>query len=183
MSSNKPSSVAGRRSLVLTGFMGTGKTSVGKVIAQELTREFVDIDAVIEMCEGKTVREIFATSGELYFRVREVELCTELGKRKNLVIATGGGALVDARNRAAFANAFVVCLDASMDEIIARIGGVTNRPMIAGDARQRIETLLRERQPAYAQIQQHIDTTNKTVEQVAAQVITLFQQDEHESGN
>ncbi|MCX7840401.1 MAG: hypothetical protein N2559_13260, partial [Anaerolineae bacterium] len=163
-----------RRSLVLTGFMGTGKTSVGRVVARKLGREFIDLDALIETRAGKSISEIFATHGEAYFRSLETQLCAELGTRENVVIATGGGALVNPQNRAAFANAFVVCLDASLDEIIARVGNATNRPMLAGDARQRIETLMRERAPAYAQIQTHVDTTRKSVEQVADEIVAML---------
>ncbi len=164
-----------RRSLVLTGFMGTGKTSAGRMVAQKLGREFIDLDALIETRTGKTIREIFATEGEAYFRRLEAELCAELGARENLVIATGGGAFVNPQNRAAFAKAFVVCLDASVGEIIARIGNATDRPLLAGDAPQRIETLLRERADAYARITCHVDTTGKSVEQVADEIIAVME--------
>jgi shikimate kinase/3-dehydroquinate synthase len=163
------------RSIVLTGFMGTGKTSVGRRVAQKLGREFIDLDTLIETRTGKTICEIFATEGEAYFRRLEAHVCAELGARENLVIATGGGALVSSQNRAAFATAFVICLDASVDEIIARIGNATDRPMLAGDARQRIETLMRKRADAYAQIQTHVDTTHKSVEQVADEIIAMME--------
>src|SRR5919201_3601218 len=107
--------------LVLTGFMGTGKTSVGCALARVLQREFVDMDEVIAAREGAPISEIFARRGEEYFRRRERELCMELAARENLVIATGGGALVDAANRAQFAHANIICLDASLDEILQRL--------------------------------------------------------------
>jgi shikimate kinase len=105
------------KSLVLTGFMGTGKTVIGQIVAQRLGREFVDMDSMIETREGNSIRKIFQTRGEEYFRTREAQLCVELASRENLVIATGGGALIDPSNRERFRNAFVVCLDASTDEI------------------------------------------------------------------
>lgn len=152
--------------------MGTGKTSVGQIVAEKLGREFVDMDAAIESRESKSVREIFETNGEAHFRARENELCAELAVEKNLVIATGGGALVNSQNRAAFANAFVVCLDANVDTILARLNGSDERPLLAGDdLRARIEALMNERRAAYAQIQNHIDTTDKSAEQLAGEII------------
>lgn len=164
-----------RRSLVITGFMGTGKTSAGRVVAQKLAREFVDMDEVLAAREGKTAPEIFESSGEEYFRARESELCAELGARDNLVIATGGGALVNSRNREVFANAFIICLDASFDAILARLNGVQDRPLLAqGNLRQRVEGLLKARQDAYAHIGRHLDTTDKSVDQVAAEILEIF---------
>jgi shikimate kinase len=175
MTNDTPSFVLRPSSLVLTGFMGTGKTSVGKIIAKNLGREFIDMDAVIEAREGTSINKIFETRGEAYFRRLESELCKELGARENLVIATGGGALVSAQNRSAFSQTIIVCLDASVDEIIARVGKAKDRPMIAGDAQRRILELLETRRAAYAQIEKHVDTTGKSVEQVAKDVMKLWQ--------
>ncbi len=168
--------VNGRASLVITGFMGTGKTSVGKIVAAKLKREFVDMDAVIQAREGSSIRAIFEARGEAYFRAREAELCTELGSRENLVIATGGGALLNPGNRAAFADARVVCLDATAETILARLSGATDRPLLASaDSRRRVDELLLARRDAYAQLKFHIDTTEKTIEQVAEEIIELIQ--------
>ena len=170
--------------IVLTGFMGAGKTTAGRVVAERLGREFVDIDTVVEARLAQTVTEIFETRGEAYFRAREADLCAELAVRENLVIATGGGALVDARNsarnRAAFAGAFVVCLDAALDELVARLAlRAQDRPLLAGgELRERVAALMRARSAAYAQIQLHLDTTAKTVQQVADQILALFQEQE-----
>jgi len=169
------------RSIVLTGFMGTGKTAVGRAVAERLGREFVDMDAVIETREGQSVRAIFETRGEACFRAIESALCAELGAREGLVIATGGGALINPGNRACFADALIVCLDATVDEILARVGHMRDRPLLAGDPRERIEALLAARQKAYAEIPLHVDTTGHSVQQVAEQVIALYeaQQREH----
>ncbi len=165
-----------QRSLVLTGFMGTGKTSVGRIVAARLAREFVDIDAVIQAREGQTISAIFQTRGEAYFRAREAALVAELAGRDGLVIATGGGTLIAPGNRAAFADAFVVCLDASAEEIVRRLAGMSDRPLLAqGEMHERVVALLQARHEAYAQIQMHVDTTGKTIEQVADEVIALFQ--------
>ena len=158
--------------IVITGFMGTGKTSAGKIVAEKLGREFVDMDAVIEARAGMTVREIFLTQGENYFRARENELCAKLATRANVVIATGGGALVNPQNRAAFANALVVCLDANVDTILARLNGSDERPLLAGDdLRARVNALMDDRRDAYAQIENHIDTTGKSADAIADEII------------
>lgn len=164
------------KSIVLTGFMGTGKTWVGKMVAEKLGRQFVDTDAMIETRERQSVREIFETRGEDYFRSLEIELCMVLARKENLVIATGGGTLTSRDNRAAFTNAFVVCLDATPDAILGRINHTEHRPLLSSaPPRQRIEELLNARQPSYAQIKWHIDTTSKSIAQVADQVIQLAQ--------
>jgi 3-dehydroquinate synthase len=161
--------------LVLTGFMGTGKTSVGQVVAEKLGREFVDMDVVIEANVGMPITKIFETRGELYFRALEAELCARLAARDNVVIATGGGALVSPQNRARFTDAFVVCLDATPDEIYSRLSRANNRPLLATPKpRQRIVELLDARRDAYAQIEWHLDTTDKTIEQVAEEIVTLL---------
>jgi len=162
--------------LVLTGFMGVGKTSVGKILAQKLGREFIDMDAVIESREGMAIRDVFSSRGETYFRQIESAVCVELAARENVVIATGGGALVSAQNRAAFANALVICLDANLDAILARIGNATDRPMLAGDERRaRIQALIALRQPAYAQIEMHVDTTDKAPEKIADEIMAVME--------
>lgn len=161
--------------LVITGFMGAGKTAVGRLVAQRLGREFVDTDALIQAREGQSVRAIFEARGEEYFRELERQVCRELATRANVVIATGGGTLVDARNRAAFERAFVVCLDATAEALLARLNGALARPLLtSGAPRQRIDDLLGARAPAYAQIEQHVDTTALTVEQVAEKIIGLW---------
>ncbi len=162
-------------SLVLTGFMGAGKTSVGQVVAQKLGRDFVDIDAVIEEEEGMPISKIFETRGEAYFRAREAEWCARLARRDRLVIATGGGALVNPSNRAQFKDAFVVCLDATPDEIYNRLKGQANRPLLASPSpQQRIVELMSARRDAYAQIEWHLDTTGKSIDQVADEIVGLL---------
>ena len=162
--------------LVLTGFMGTGKTTVGQTVAEKLGREFVDMDVVIEAKEGMPITKIFETRGEAYFRALEANLCAHLAGRDNAVIATGGGALVNPNNRAQFTDAFVVCLDATPDEIFDRLSGTQNRPLLSTPKpRQRIVELLDARRDAYAQIEWHLDTTGKTIEQVAAEIVGLLQ--------
>lgn len=164
--------------IILTGFMGTGKTAVGQVVAERLGRWFVDMDAVIERRAGKPIRAIFAQDGEAAFRQMEAALCRELAGERSLVIATGGGALVPEGNRLALAESgLLICLDASADAILARLGEAAERPLLAGpDRRARIAALLAERAAAYAAIAHHIDTDGLLVERVADRVIHLARQ-------
>ncbi len=163
------------KSIVITGFMGPGKTSVGRAVADRLGYEFVDMDAVIETRAGKPIARIFAEDGEPAFRRMEAALCEELGARKGLVIATGGGALVNPANRVRMmASGAVVCLTCSVEEILRRVDGNADRPLLAvADRRAQIERLIETRREAYAAIPWQIDTTAFTIEEVADQVIEL----------
>ncbi|MDL1897482.1 3-dehydroquinate synthase [Anaerolineae bacterium CFX7] len=156
-----------RQNIVLTGFMGTGKTSVGRALAQILDRAFVDMDTWLAEREGMSIAQLFAEKGEAFFRAQESALCRELAAGENLVIATGGGALVNETNRNVFANAHVICLDASVDEILRRLDGNDERPLLQGDKRAQIEKLLNARRDAYAQIPLHLETDGQTPEQIA----------------
>jgi shikimate kinase len=145
-----------RRNVVLTGFMGTGKTTVGRLLAARLGYEFVDTDAVIEQRHGP-VPAIFAEHGERAFRAIERQVAAELGDRDGLVISTGGRMLLDPANEHALsAHGEVFCLTASVDEIWRRVSHSTDdRPLLAGpDPRQRIVELLAERRAGYARFPQ-----------------------------
>jgi shikimate kinase/3-dehydroquinate synthase len=161
--------------LVLTGFMGTGKTSVGRAVAERLGHEFVDMDAVIEARAGKPIASIFAQDGEPAFRQMETALCDELSARDGLVIATGGGALVNPANRARMmASGAVVCLTCGVDEILRRVDGNADRPLLAvANRRAQIERLLQSRREAYAAIPWQIDTTTLSIEAVTDRVIEI----------
>jgi len=162
------------RNLILTGFMGAGKTAVGRELARRLGRSFVDMDAEIETRAGKPVARIFAELGEAAFRHMEAALCQELSERRGLVVATGGGALADPANRARMATSgTVVCLTCAVDEILRRVSG-EQRPLLAvNDPRAEIERLLAARRAAYAAIPWQVDTTGLPVAAVAQQVIAL----------
>ena len=186
--------------IILTGFMGTGKTTVGQIVAQRLNRPFVDMDAEIERRMGKAISRIFAEDGETAFRHIEAALCQYLGAGDNHVIATGGGALVNPANRAAMQpSGVLICLDATPEEIMRRVGrkgasrraltsrqrrapasrqGVSRhaptRPLLdVADPTARITELLAARYDAYAAIPWHINTTGRDVDAVAAQILTL----------
>jgi shikimate kinase len=166
-----------KRNIILTGFMATGKTTVGKRLAVQLGYRFVDTDRLIEARSGMTVPEIFERRGEAAFRALEAEVARELGARRGLVIATGGRLMLDAANAAALGReGLVFCLAASAEEISARVAadpGVA-RPMLAGpDPMARLLALMREREGGYRQFAQ-IDTSGKTPAQVVAELLTII---------
>jgi shikimate kinase/3-dehydroquinate synthase len=160
--------------LILTGFMGTGKTLVGREVARRLGRRFVDMDAEIEARAGKSVYHIFAQDGEEAFRRMEAALCKELSAQMGLVIATGGGVMVDPANRAVMMRGgSIVCLTCDGDEILRRVSeGDEDRPLLqVADPRAEIERLLAARHAAYAAIPWQVDTTALSPDEVADRVI------------
>jgi len=164
------------RNIVIIGFMGTGKSKVGLEVARRLGREFVDMDTLIEERVGMTIPEMFARRGEGFFRQQERQLCQELAKRRGLVIATGGGALIPEENRQTLGTSgLLVCLTCDVSGILRRLAQAEDRPLLDGaDRRERIETLLAQRREAYSRIAHQIDTTGLTVEEVAERVIELL---------
>ena len=179
---NNTSSHPSRRNLILAGFMGAGKTTVGKLCAQALGWTFLDTDVEIEQREGKTIPQLFAQHGEAYFRARETELAREIAGRKNLVVATGGGMIMNAENRAVLLQAGVcVALMATPEEVMKRLGpeAAARRPMLqGGKPEERIAQLLKERAPAYAELHYHINTNAMTPERIAQHVTQLFESEQ-----
>ena len=157
--------------IVITGFMGTGKTTVGQILAHKLNREFVDMDALIEERARMTIPQIFARQGEDAFRAMERRLVYELALRNGLVIATGGGALVDEAMRETMVQSgLVVCLNASKADIRERLAENANRPLAGG-----WESLFDQRQGAYARMPYQIMTTGKRPEEIAGEIAALDQ--------
>ncbi|MCX7706496.1 MAG: 3-dehydroquinate synthase [Anaerolineae bacterium] len=161
--------------IILTGFMGTGKTSIGRYVARQMGRPFVDLDDVIAKRAGKPIPRIFAEDGEPAFRALEAAICAELREPSGLVVATGGGAVVNAANREALAaGGIVICLDADPQVILARVGNGSDRPMLAGEDRlARIKALLAQRATAYAAIPHHLDTTHLSIPAAAERVMGI----------
>lgn len=161
--------------IVITGFMGTGKTTVGEIVANKLNRKFVDMDQVIEQRTGLTIPRIFRGYSERFFRAMEQGLAHELATQSGLVISTGGGALVGEELREMMGQyGTLICLNASKDDIVTRLKQTDDRPL-AGDW----ERLYDERRDAYAQISHQVDTSGKTPEQIAYEIIALTEQPIH----
>ena len=165
------------QNITLTGFMGTGKSTIGELLARRLGRQFVDMDALIEQREGRPIPQIFTDSGEPHFRQLEADLCRELAGQQNLVIATGGGALIPAENlRVMAAGGPVVCLDCEPQELWRRIGQSEDRPMLAdndADRFSRLQALLAQRSPAYARIEYHLDVTHLSPLEAVEQLVKI----------
>jgi len=161
------------RNIVLVGFMGTGKSTVAAVLAQQLDWKRVDLDTSIEEAEGATIPQLFADQGEPYFRKAETEaLRRELEGRSGQVVATGGGAVLAEENRdIMLANGLVVALTADVETIVSRVQNDPNRPLLRGNAGKSVPELLERRRHAYDFAHVKIDTTNKTVEQIAAEIV------------
>ncbi|MAT05145.1 MAG: shikimate kinase [Acidimicrobiaceae bacterium] len=167
-----------RPSVVLTGFMGTGKTTVGRVLADRLGYEFVDTDAIIVDRHGP-IPTIFADHGEDHFRALERDLAAELAERDGIVVSTGGRMLVDPVNAEVFERRhLVVALSATPDTIYERVGGeraATSRPLLAGgDVRTRIAELLDERAGPYGRFRQ-VATDDRTPDEIAAEIAELVE--------
>lgn len=162
------------QNIILVGFMGTGKSAVGRLLAQRLNRVFLDLDRKIEKEAGHSIAEIFAKEGEAGFREREARAVREAVELKDHVIATGGGVMLREENiRLLKKCGRLICLTASPDAILQRTMATgPSRPLLAGhDPRARVEQLLKLRAPFYAQADRTIDTSEKSVEQVAEEIL------------
>jgi shikimate kinase len=143
----------GSRCIVLIGLMGAGKTAVGRRLANRLGLAFVDTDSEIELAAGQTVSEIFAEHGEPYFRQGEAKVVARLLQGDPKVLATGGGAYMDAGTRATIkANGVSIWLKAELPVLLHRVRRRDNRPLLtAGDPETVIRNLMQERYPVYAE--------------------------------
>lgn len=167
-----------RTNIILTGFMGCGKTTVGRLLARHLKYSFVDTDQLIEGRCGMSVQQLFATEGEAAFRRLEKEVSRELGAGEGQVIATGGGLMVNPENAQALeSNGVVFCLTAPPEMILQRVSksGQEVRPLLAApDPLARILELVREREKAYARFTQ-IATAEKDPHEVIKDILARLQ--------
>lgn len=139
-----------RRNIALIGFMGTGKSTVGAALAGKLGLRHIDTDHAVQERAGLSIPQIFETRGERHFRELEKQIIRELLAQDGLVISTGGGSVLDRDNCALMKeNAFVVRLAASKETIVRRISRDNGRPLVAGQAEQRVAELLEQRKHAY----------------------------------
>ena len=162
--------------IALIGFMAVGKSAVGRNLAKRLGRRFVDLDRMIEKRAGFKVREIFELKGEPYFRELEKQTLAELLQQGDHVIATGGGVVMDEENlRLLREKTLLVCLTASTDTILARVGNGNKRPLLKGsNQRERVEDLLKLRADKYAQAHVTVDTSELTLEQVVNRIVAAM---------
>jgi shikimate kinase len=164
------------RNIALIGFMGTGKSSVGRMVADQLHFTFVDTDELIESRAGKSISAIFSEDGETAFRKTEEAVVAELGSRKRTVISTGGGvAAAPANLNSLREHALVVCLWASPEKIWERVRGQSHRPLLReADPLAKIRQLLAVREPFYKQADVLLNTEVRPAREVAQQVLHQF---------
>jgi len=171
-----------KTSVALIGFMGAGKTVAGKALATRLNKEFVEIDALIEQQAGKSIPEIFQQDGEIAFRELEIKVTKDVARRKHLIIACGGGIVLNHINIDRLKKeAVIVYLTASPQVILERVSGASGqRPLLdVADPEVKIRELLEFRQPFYeraADIQ--IDTSKLTIDEVTKQIINKLKDNE-----
>ena len=162
--------------IALIGFMGTGKSSVGHLVAESLHFDYLDTDDLIQSRTKRAITDIFAADGEPAFRQLEAGLVRELADRKKTVIATGGGLPTNPDNLAALkSHALVVCLWASPEKIWERVKNQTHRPLLHNpDPQKKIRELLAAREPFYRQADVLLNTELRSVREVAQQVVHQF---------
>lgn len=162
----------------LIGFMGSGKTTIGRKVAKRLSLPFYDLDQVIEEEEGKSIREIFFTLGEPYFRQKEAEVLASLLKMKApMVLSTGGGIVLQEQNRTLLkSNSFVVCTTANRGVLLRRLHKKSkNRPLLQGDLEERVDQLLNERAHLYQFAHYTIATDQYSIDECARNIIKAYQ--------
>lgn len=164
------------RNIALIGFMGTGKSSVGRLLAHLLHFQFVDTDDLIEARAGKRITEIFAEDGEPAFRELERQVVAELSALKEAVIATGGGLGANPDHVASLkSHALVACLWATPETIYERVRHHTHRPLLQGaEPMARIKDLLGQREPFYRQADVLVNTGLRPMKEVAQQILHEF---------
>jgi len=170
--------------LALIGFMGTGKSSVGRLVASTLHFTYLDTDDVIEARAGATIADIFKHQGEATFRTMENRIVEELRRRDKTVISTGGGLPVNEQNMASLkTHALTICLWASPEKILQRVRDQTHRPLLnEPDPLGRIRQLLAEREKFYRQADVLLNTEFRSLREVAQQVINQFRMATRQDG-
>ena len=163
--------------IVLVGFMGTGKSAVGRVIAQKLEFHFIDTDDVIEQTSKAKISDIFAEHGEDYFRDLESQAVKSVALMKNQVVATGGGVVLRSSNIDLLRTGGpIFCLNATPKAIWERVRSSRSRPLLRGaEPLKKIETLLDKRAPYYALADHQIETTGVSVDRVADEIISYIE--------
>ena len=172
------------RGVVLVGFMGSGKSSVGRELSRRFGAPFVDMDERIESAAGSPIRDLFAREGEPAFREREKAALRDALSVKGCVIATGGGAFSEEENRVLLRSyAPVVYLEAAVETILERLAGDLGRPLLRGGGREEVvRELLSRRVPGYRTADVTVRTDGRTVEEVAGQVADWIDRTEGRAG-
>jgi shikimate kinase len=166
-------SVTEKRNIILCGFMATGKSSVGKTLAAMVHYGFLDLDTLIEADAGISIPEIFASQGEAAFRSLESRMVDRVSANSGVVIAAGGGTIVNPQNLEKLKRSgVVITLTADIPTILRRIGSGEDRPMLwEGNRLERIRALLEQRAEAYAKADISLDTSLLSIDEVAQKLV------------
>lgn len=165
-----------KKNLVLTGFMGAGKSTIGRAVAERLGLRFIDTDEEIEKRAGMRISEIFQRHGEAYFRELERQVVKEVSELEDCVIVTGGGVVLNQENISNLRRkGVVVYLHAEPEVLYRRLRGDTSRPLLrVAQPLKKIRELLRQRSPYYANHDYSVDTSKLSVEEVVEEVVRIY---------
>lgn len=167
--------------IILIGFMGSGKSSIGPLLAEALNLDYVDTDGFIEEEEGRSIPEIFSTFGESYFRSKESEALERILKGNACVVSTGGGIILDSRNVCLMREfGKIIYLKADVDTLYERVKNSTNRPLIQGDnAYRRFRDLFNTRQSIYENAADYVvDTSRLAMDEVVREALKVIWSEE-----
>jgi shikimate kinase len=162
------------KSIILTGFMGAGKSSVARSLAAKLGWVESDLDEEIEKLEGRSISAIFETDGESYFRSVETKTLQAMLENNKMVLATGGGVLTQRQNRELLSGEFVVNLRVDPSEALKRIDADSDKRPLARGSIKELEELYTSRIGFYDSVEQQVDTKEKTPEEVAEEILSLM---------
>lgn len=165
-----------KKNIVLCGFMGSGKSTIGKILSEKLGMRLIDTDSYIESKEGMTVSEIFAKYGEEYFRNAELEACRQLSSLQGCIISTGGGTLLRETNVAEIKKGGkVYFLDISPDTVLTRLRHDTTRPLLQREDKEKaVNDLMKQRMPLYKKAADHIINAEESPRKVCAKIIEIY---------
>lgn len=163
------------RNIILIGMMGTGKSTAGHLIAQQLNYTFVDLDSEIEKAAGKSIPAMFESEGEPFFRNAEAAVLERVLGQQKVVIATGGGAVLRKENCELMSNrGWVAALTANEAAIVERVRGDIGRPLLAGNLEERVRKIMNERKDCYQFADVTVDTTGKSAHEVALDILIHY---------
>jgi len=170
------------RNIILIGPMGAGKTTIGRQLAKRLSKDFYDSDHEIEKYTGADISLIFEIEGEEGFRKRESQVLEELVSNKNIVLSTGGGAILDAENRKLLSdNGIIIYLKSTAEKLYKRIANDKSRPLLQTDDRlNKIKGILDEREPIYLSLADEvIEAKEQSIKQITQKIIDFIKQNEN----
>lgn len=168
-----------KTNIALIGFMGTGKSTIAKLVAEKLDKEYIEMDDVIVELAGKSIPAIFEDEGEIVFREYEIQTCKKLSKNKNTVISCGGGIILNKINLDYLnLSSVIICLDATPEVIYKRTmkDGKEKRPLLSNpNPMKSINDLLEYREPLYERATDlHIETSDLSINEVIDKVIKIY---------